>query len=99
MTATPEVYAAARDHEPTVEAVSHAPVLISAQEVMLGSAVAVRQRPTMMRRWTEAASVVAASVRDMLATSRPDDRPAHRDYPKRYAFLEYATMAREMERL
>lgn len=64
--------AAARDHQPAVEAESHAPVLISA---------------------------VLASVRYLLATSRSHRRPADRDYPKRYAFLEYASMAREMDRL
>lgn len=61
-------------------------------------AVAVRQRP-MTHRWTEAISVALASVRSMLATSRWHERLAHRDYPRRYAFLEYASMAREMDRL
>jgi hypothetical protein len=99
MTATPEAYAAVRDREPTVEAVSRAPALITEQEVMLSTAVTVRPRPTIMRRWLEATAVFLASVRRMVATPRPDGRPAHGYYPKRYVFLEHSCMAREMHRL
>ena len=99
MTAPQQAWGVALDHEPTVEAISGAPVLITAQEVTFGTAAAARPRPTMMRRWAEATSVVLASVRQVVASSRPGARPAHRHYPKRYAFLERSGMAREMERL
>jgi hypothetical protein len=53
--------------------------------------IAVQPRPTIMQRWIEVTAVGLASVRRKLAE--------HRDYPKRYAFLENSLMAREMERL
>lgn len=98
MTATPEAYASARDREPTVEAASPAPALITEQEVMFGTAVAVRARPT-IRRWTGRASVLLASIRRTIGTSRRDARPVRHDCPRHYAFLEYSCMAREMDRL
>ena len=99
MTATRQGWGVAPDDGPTIEAISRAPVLITAQEVAFGTAAAARPRPTMTRRWTEATSVVLASVRQVVALLRPGARPAHRHYPKRYAFLERSGMAREMERL
>ena len=79
--------------------VSSAPVLISEQEVVLGTAVALRARPTTRRRWFEAINVLRAGVRRSLAPSAQKIRPVRRDYPKRYTFLENACMAREMDRL
>ena len=99
MTATRQVCVGALDHEPPVGALS-APVLITPQEVAFGTAAAAgRPRPTTMRRWIEETSVVLAAVRHIVAASWPGARPAHRHYPKRYAFLENSGMSREMERL
>ncbi|MFZ0714454.1 hypothetical protein [Mycobacterium sp.] len=83
--------------------VSPAPVLISEQEVVLGTAVALRAQPTTRRRWFEAVSILRAAMRRPLARStreaHREARPVRRDYPKRYAFLENGCMAREMDRL
>ena len=79
--------------------VSPAPVLISQHEVALGTAVALRERPTTRRRWFEPINVLLAAVQRSLAPSTKEDRPVRRDYPKRYAYLENACMAREMDRL
>jgi hypothetical protein len=79
--------------------VSPAPVLISEHEVVLGTAVALRARPTTRRRWFEATHVLLAAVQRSLAPSKHEGRPVRRDYPKRYAYLENACMAREMARL
>jgi hypothetical protein len=79
--------------------VSPAPVVISEQEVALGTAVALRARPKTRRRWFEAAKVLRAAMQRSLAPSTQEARPARRDYPKRYTFLENACMAREMDRL
>ena len=78
--------------------VSPAPVLITEQEVALGTAVALRPRPSTPRRWIEAIRGVLAAVEHALVAPI-EDRPPRRDYPKRYAFLESACMAREMDRL
>jgi hypothetical protein len=98
MTATPKTHVRASDIERTLEAVSRAPVLITEQEVVFGTAVAAPPRPT-THWWTEATSVVVAAVPRMFATSAPDARPARRHYPKRYVFLENSCLAREMDRL
>ena len=79
--------------------VSPAPVLISEQEVVLGTAVALRARPIPRRRWFEAISVLRTAMRRSLARPAREARPERRDYPKRYTFLENACMAREMDRL
>ena len=79
--------------------VSPAPVLISEHEVALGSAVALRARPTTRRRWFEPINVLLAAMRRPPGPSTHEDRPVRRDYPKRYAYLENACMAREMHRL
>ena len=75
------------------------PVLISELEVALGTAAALRARPKNRRRWLEATQVRLAAMRRSLAPSAHEGRPARRDYPKHYAFLENACMAREMDRL
>ena len=79
--------------------VSPAPVVISEHEVAVGTAVALRARPTTRRRWFEATKVRLAALQRSLTPSTQEARPARRDYPKHYAFLENACMAREMERL
>jgi hypothetical protein len=85
---TPQPPAAA----PSVE-VSSSEVLITTQQVAFSTAAAAG-----VRRESIGARLVA-SVRKMFAT--PADAPHGRrhDYPKRYAYLENALMAREMERL
>ena len=75
------------------------PVLISELEVALGTAAALRARPKNRRRWFEATQVRLAAMRRSPAPSTHEGRPARRDYPKHYAFLENACMAREMDRL
>jgi hypothetical protein len=79
--------------------VSPAPVLITEQEIALGTAAALRARPTTRRRWVEATHVLLAAVHRTLVPSTQDGRQTRRDYPKRYAFLENACLAREMDRL
>ncbi|MGB6207049.1 hypothetical protein [Mycobacterium sp.] len=76
-----------------------APVLITEQEVVFGTAAAVRPQPSTLRRWAEATRVLLASMERALVVSPHDDRQKRRDYPKNYAFLERASMARAMERL
>jgi hypothetical protein len=75
------------------------PVLISELEVALGTAAALRAQPKTRRRWFEATRVQLAAMRRSLAPPMHAGRPARRDYPKHYAFLENACMAREMKRL
>ena len=79
--------------------VSPAPVLISEQEVALGTAAALRARPKTRRRWFGAVNVLRGAMQRSLAPSTQETRPVRRDYPKRYTFLENACMAREMDRL
>ncbi len=75
-----------------------APVLITEQEVALGTAIALRAQPSALRRWVEAARVLLANM-ERAIVAPTEDRPPRRDYPKRYAFLQNACMAREMDRL
>lgn len=79
--------------------VSPAPVLISEHEVAFGTAVVLRPRPRTRRRWIEATHALLAAGRRALVPSTPHVRRPRRDYPKHYAFLERACMAREMDRL
>lgn len=76
-----------------------APVLITEHEVALSTAVALQTRPKTRRRWVEAIHGLFAALRPTPARSTQDDHRAPRSYPKRYAFLETASMARAMERL
>jgi hypothetical protein len=70
---------------------SQAPVLISEQEVMLGTAAAVRPRSTQItRRMINALHVVGAALQP------PPPRP---HYALRAYYLERAAMSREMDRL
>ena len=70
-------------------------VLITETEVALGTAAALGARST-RRRWTE---VLVAAVHRTLAPATHEASRTHREYPKHYAFLENAAMARAMERL
>jgi hypothetical protein len=79
--------------------VSPAPVLISEHEVVFGTAVARRARPTTRRRWFAATNVLLASVQRSLALPRHEGRPVRHEYPRHYTFLENACMAREMGHL
>jgi hypothetical protein len=88
--ATPDVI---QDAEPTMvqDETSPAPVLITAQEVVLSTAAATSSRPaTISRRLLGAIRGVGA------ARHRP---PARRHYPSRFSFFEDSRMAREMDRL
>jgi hypothetical protein len=76
-----------------------APVLISEHEVALATAVALRPRPATRPRWVEATQTLLAAMRRTVTPTARESRPVRRDYPKRYAFLESACMAREMDRL
>ncbi len=67
------------------------PVLITEQEVMLGTAAAVRPRSTQITRQSNnALHVVGAALRP------PPPRP---HYARRAAYLERAAMSRELDRL
>jgi hypothetical protein len=76
--------------------VSPAPVLITEQEVAFGTAVALQAPPKSRRSWFH---VVVAAIQRASAPSAPDERRPRHDYPRRYAFLDDACMAREMGRL
>ena len=77
---------------PSVE-VSSTEVLITTQEVAFSTAAAVgMQRENIVRRFV-------AIMRRVFAVSTDASRPRPLYEPKRYAYLENALMAREMERL
>ena len=80
-------------------AVSPAPILITEKEIVFSTAAAVQLRPTTLRGWREATGVVLAALHQMWMTSAAHDRRPRQDYPRRYAFLEYSCLAREMDRL
>ena len=66
-------------------------VLITEQEVMLGTAAAARPRSIpMTRRMTDVLRVVADALRP------PPPRP---HYPRRAYYIEHAALSREMDRL
>ena len=76
--------------KPTVhQKVSPPPVLITEQQVMLGTAAAVRPRSTVIRRMIDALRVVS------VAWWEPPTRPIY----ARSSYLESARMSREMDRL
>jgi hypothetical protein len=66
------------------------PVLITEQEVMLGTAAAVRRRPLPITGW------MIGVLRTVAAWRPPPPRP---HYAPRSAYIERAAMAREMDRL
>jgi hypothetical protein len=76
---------------PTLVTEPEPPVLISEQEVMLGTAAAVRPRSTQItRQMINAFHVVGAALRP------PPPRP---HYARRAAYIERAAMSREIDRL
>jgi len=103
MTATLETSDETRDvvapAEPTLQSVCSAAVLITEQEVLLGTAAAVPAESTRTRWWTDVARVAVGAVRRMVATSPADSRQVRRHVPERYSYLERALMSREMDRL
>lgn len=76
-------------------------VLITEHQVALGTAAVLGGRATVLHgpRWIGATRVVVAAVHRAFVPSTPRVRPTRRVYPKHYAFLENASMARAMERL
>jgi hypothetical protein len=88
--ATPDVI---QDAEPTLvkDGMSHAPVLITQQEVAFSTAAAMSSRPaSISRRLIDAIRVVGAALH------RP---PTRRHHPQHSSYLERSRMAREMDRL
>ena len=83
---------AIQDDDPTLvkDGMSHAPVLITPQEVVFSTAAALSRPASISRRVIDAIRVVGA------ASHRP---PARRHYPPRFSCFEDARMAREMDRL
>ena len=76
---------------PALETEAQPPVLVTEQEVMFGTAAAVRPRSIpITRRMTDVLRVVGAALRP------PPPRP---HYARRAAYLERAAMSREMDRL
>ena len=71
--------------------------LITEEEVLFGTAAAVRAHPT--RSWTEAIRVVAQAMRRIFVASPSDSGPSRKHYPPRATYLEYSRMEREMHRL
>jgi hypothetical protein len=76
---------------PALETEAQQPVLITEQEVVFGTAAAVRPRSiTITGRMVGVLRVVGAALRP------PPPRPHH---ARRAYYLEYAAMSREMDRL
>ena len=84
--------------KPAPAAVSAVPVLITEKQVLFSTAAAVPVRPTTMHWWSEATGVALAVIHRMWLTPRANGPQPRQHYPKRYAFLEYSCMAREMDR-
>ncbi|BDE15213.1 MULTISPECIES: hypothetical protein [Mycobacterium] len=99
MTAAVEPVAGGAPETETSEVVASTPVLITVQEVAFSTATVLSPEPTTARRWYAAPSVVAMAVRRMMVSATPDNPAPRRVYPKRYSFLESASMSREMDRL
>ena len=76
--------------------VTAAPVLITEQQVLLGTAAAVAL--PRRRHLTDTVSQAVSSVVTWWQT-RAERRPARPCYPGRMSFLEDALMSREMDRL
>jgi hypothetical protein len=86
-----------RTGEPVVEpAVAQAPLLITEQQVIFGTAAALR----VPGKKTAGQRIARLRARRPFLSSRADGRAAKdRHYPHNYYFLEQALMAREMDRL
>ena len=71
--------------------------LITEQQVLFSTAAAVALPPAKTRRWSDAIHATASAVGSWLASAaKPPTKPV---YPKRHAWLENASMSREMDRL
>jgi hypothetical protein len=76
---------------------TEAPALITEQQVLFSTAAAVALPPAKTRRWSDAVHAAASAVGSWIANAaKPPSKPV---YPKRYAWLENASMSREMDRL
>ena len=82
--------------EPVVEtAAAEAPILITEQQVIFGTAAAV----SISSKKTAGQWIALLRPRRLFMHSTADERAAkHRHYPHHYVVLEQALMAREMER-
>ncbi len=83
-------------HELAVETPSPKPVLITEQEVVLGTAAAVQARPGSLTWWTKATRFVVSAVDQTLPPSM--ETPPRRHYPSRSSSLERSWVQREMSR-
>ena len=73
------------------------PALITEQQVLFSTAAAVVLPPAKTHRWSDAVHAAAFAVGSWIANSaKPSTKPV---YPKRHAWLENASMSREMDRL
>ena len=72
------------------------PALITEQQVLLSTAAAVALPPARTRRWHDNLHAAASAVGSWFASAAKPPKPV---YPKRHAWLENATMSREMDRL
>jgi hypothetical protein len=103
MTTTAELSANTLDVIPAVEANVEAgfaaPILITGHEVAFATAAAVSVPSPTTPWWTRAIHAVRAAAPGMHRTSMAESRPARRNCPRRYTYLENALVSREMDRL
>lgn len=78
---------------------SPTPVLITEQQIALGTAAALRSRPTPQRRWVAASHFMLEAFHSARVPSTHRGFAKGHDYPKRYGFLEDACLARAMYHL
>jgi hypothetical protein len=79
--------------------VSPAPVLITEQQIALGTAAALQPRPEPRRRWVAASHFLLEAFHSARVLSTHRGFAKGHDYPKRYGFLEDACLARELYHL
>jgi hypothetical protein len=84
--------------EPDLDESSPSPVLITTDQVALGTA-AVLARPATTSRSSHGISAALGALRRMVMTNPIHADGAHGHYPRRYVYLECACMGREMDRL
>jgi hypothetical protein len=87
------------DRSPVTEATNttETQALVTEQQVLFSTAVAVALPPAKTRRWSDTVQAVGTALRVRFAAS--EKPPARRHYSKRYAWLDNALMSREMDRL
>ena len=76
---------------------STAPILITEQEVLFGTAVAVPSRRRTAGRWF--IDLRRRIFGQIFVVSTLEPRPRRRHHPSRANYLEHSRMAREMHRL